>query len=168
MDTILIIIIYPQETVYLDKMEIQFALNLSDGLVDLKNMINRIEDEVNFIIKDKQYGNGITQLHIGWICVMPEYDFFFKYRKPKYYKKKRINIDNVSLELNNIVEYEIKIEYEIFKRYKIDEAMELVITAFLNSLTYIDQIGTQIKNFDFLTFKLDLTNYFNSKKESLN
>ena len=71
---------------------------------------------------------------------------------------------NVSVEIRSktylIFEYSVKIDFEIFKNAEEQEAKKVLAREILRSLVVFDTMRSKIKNFDFVSFKTDLVDYF--------
>lgn len=102
-------------------MKIKFALNISDGTSRFKKVFDDVENKVNALISNQQYGNGLLTIYVGWICLTPEYEPFFKLRKPKFYQNKEMSVVGRCFFLVNALEYEIKLDYTIIHSFTLDQ-----------------------------------------------
>ena len=141
-----------------DKMEFGLALNTStlettkvNAIIDLSNMLR------DYLSK-RSYGGSIDYLAIGIVIVEPEYESFFKMKRPKYYSdKKSITLDGITVELEKTLEYSVKINYNKFVQATYPR--EIVALEILLSLDELKLPG-KVKDFDKERFKNDLEFFF--------
>lgn len=153
-----------QEIKFLDKMDFGLAVTSS---IEVKNthIITELSDEMKSHFNDKNYGNDIKSYTIGVICVSPQFDFFYKEKKPKYTKgKKVISPDGILFTLEDNFEYNIKLDFEEFQNSSEEERKKIIAREILSSIDIINTIK-KIKDFDTEKFKSDLEVYF--KQEGL-
>lgn len=142
-------------------MKIAFGLNLSPEINRFLNLFNQIELGMNNITEKKNYGNAINELFIGLICVAPQFEPFYKPRRPKYIKeKKEYEKDGFSFAFEKTFEYEIKLNYEDLKNAKEEDAERMIAEEILSSLQVFDKMKSKIKDFDEKRFKADIERYF--------
>lgn len=155
---------YHQVIKYLDKM--QFKLTQETNLEGSKNIqLIDFSNRMNEHLNDKSYGNDINHIFIGIICVKPEFEFFFKVRKPRYNSVERIkSFDGNITELKGVYEYDIKLDFtEYVSSSKIDS--EKILThEILNSLSNLDSLPKKVKHFDKKRFIADVEQFFKSEK----
>lgn len=143
-----------------------FGLAITSNLEQEKtNLITKLSDELELAFKDKNYGNDVKAYTIGVVCVAPQFEQFFKPKKPKYTKgKKEINPDGIPFLLEDDLEYDIKLDFETFKNGTEAECRKLLAKEILNSLSVVESIKSKIKDFDLEKFKEDLESYFKKKE----
>jgi len=146
-------------------MEFQLTQEVSESL--LKNgrttIISNFSEELRNFFKTKNYGEGILSMFIGVICVAPEFDFFFKMRKPKYKRGKEIIIqNNAEIELESTLRFDLKLSFEKFLRANEFEARTMLALEVLNSLNVLNKL--KIKDFNNESFVEDLRSYIVKQK----
>jgi hypothetical protein len=127
-------------------MEFGFGPQLSVEVLKHSPTITWLDQQMTNYFKGKIYSSEIQGLYIGIIVVSPEFEPFFKPRKPR---KKNENF-----------EYEIKFEYEQFKHSSESEVLKIISERILSSLDVLDKL----KNFDRKNFENDIRSLFNSLK----
>lgn len=155
---------YLPEIVSLDKkiMEFGLAVNVSVEIRNKTQSIHSLSNELKVYFKNKNYGSSIKSYAIGIICVSPQFDQFYKKEiKPKYTKGvKIINPDGIPFTLEHSFEYRIKIDYDSFKNADEEEARKILAREILTSLVVFEKMKSKIKDFDYISFKADLEDYF--------
>ncbi|MEO8237471.1 MAG: hypothetical protein ABI576_05130 [Flavobacterium sp.] len=127
-------------------------------LVDFSNDMER------YFLK-KKYGNDLMEIVIGVICVSPNFEQFFKTKKPKYTKDKiHIESEGFEYDIEKCLEYSIKLDFETFKNSSEDEAKKYLSKEILKSLVTIETMKSKFKDFDLFLFKTDLENYFKERE----
>lgn len=160
----------------IDRLEIQYLDNFKNKKMKLGlAVIGNIEENKSSIIvdfseiiknhfKDKYYGNDIKSYTIGIICVSPQFEKFFKEKKPKLIKGKKETIqEGIPFTLEDDFEYDIKLNFEVFHNATEVEARKILATEILKSLSVLDDFKLKIKDFDVNMFKDDLEKCFKNK-----
>jgi len=132
------------------------------------NLIVKLSDEMNAVFINKNYGNSIKSYTIGIVCVSPQFEQFFKVKKPKYTMgKKIIYPDGLPFTLEDSFEYSIKINFDDFAKVDGPSAVKILAKEILYSLKVLDELKGKIKDFDIVKFKEDLEQFF-IEKNSIN
>lgn len=125
---------------------------LSNGVSD---HIQSLSNELSEFLKSKNYGNDLLKIYVGIICVSPEFDIFFKVRKPKYKKSKVGPIeDGRHSGLENSLSYDIKLDYNKFTIASESEVFRMLAIEIMKSLVVFNAL--RIKNFDREQFEKDV------------
>lgn len=137
-----------------------FALTLETNLGgDRNGWIHDFSDRLQSRFADKNYGDDLKELLIRIIAVAPEFDFFFKIRKPKYRQGKRVlTTHGTEYEVEDSIEYDVKLEFSLYSRYTQDEFVLNLKKQVFSSIQILKQIK-KIKSFDFEAFEGDLRDY---------
>ena len=88
----------------------KFGLGISMSREVSSDLVVDISNKLELFFKNKNYGIGIKDISIGFICVSKNYEEFFKVNKPKFVKFKKMKgidgreytLENVSLLLSQI------------------------------------------------------------------
>ncbi|MDR6460830.1 hypothetical protein J2786_003964 [Chryseobacterium vietnamense] len=129
-----------------------------------KHIITQLSDDIEKYFKVKNYGNDLKSIVIGVICVSPNFENFFKVRKPVYTKgKKEFHDEDFAYTIENNLEYNLKLNFEEFQNSSDEECKKIVAKEILLSLNSLDSIKKKIKDFDWDQFKKDLENFFKEK-----
>jgi hypothetical protein len=147
-------------------MDFGLAVTITPEVQGKSIIIHSLSGDLNFFFKNKDYGNDVKSYTIGVHCqnVPPGFEKFSKLPKPSYTKRKKIiNPDGIPFTLEDSFEHSIKLDFETFKNASEIEAKKYLAQEIINSLDVIETMKSKIKDFDFLTFKTDLENYFKEK-----
>lgn len=137
-------------------MEIKFALNISDKVRNVKSVFDELEHWINSTIFQKDYGKDLQEIYIGWICVSPEFDQFFKPRKPRYYSEKQMSVDGHNYFLNKALELEIKLDFVTVGSSNLTEVYNIIYKALIEALRGSINADKKIQDFDSEQLILDL------------
>ncbi len=141
-------------------MTIGFAPNLSIEVSRHSAVINSVKNDIENLIRDKNYGEDISELHIGIVSVSPQFQQFFKPRSPKYTKgEKSYMKEDVQYKFYNSFEYDVRLDFEAFKNASEQEAQKIIAKGILSSF----DVFKRFKKFDSNQFKSDLEGLFKAK-----
>lgn len=155
--------IFHQVTKYSDKMKIALTQETNLSL-DKIQVINNLSSSLQDHFKDLNYGEDVNQILIGIICIKPEFDFFYKVRKPKYTKKEEIKNDlGETIEINNVVSFDVKFKYEILSGESIEIVQKIIASEILSSSKNMKSFFDKIKKFDRDSFIADMESFFNAQ-----
>jgi len=144
-------------------MKFGLAITLTNEVKNKSGIIQPLSDDLEHYFENRQYGADIKTFTIGIVCISPQFEQFFKEKKPKYTKGvKVINPDGIPFTLEDNFEYSIKIDFETFKNADEEEARKLLAKEILASLVVFEKVKSKIKDFDMDSFKADLEEYFKS------
>ena len=139
-------------------MEIGYA-QIGGAGQEFNSSLNSLREKSNVLFKDKFYGRDLLEIHVGIICVAPEYDNFFKVGRYKYQKERKEYIkDSVEYVIEKTFEYNIKLDYYIYKSLEGEKFKETLISEILNSFQILKTpaIIKKIEDFDRDLFLTDL------------
>lgn len=138
-------------------MEFKITQEISEMIskIGSSDAIAEFSERVADLLKVNEYGTGLQTIYIGVICVSPEFDSFFKIRKPKYYKDKIIIQDGRPYRLINTLTYDIKLNYEQVINASKDELFKMLTDEVIKSLSDFEKIN----NFDIVKFKSELPGF---------
>lgn len=144
----------------------EFGLAITGNISQEKtDMIVDLSNKLGIFFRNKDYGTSIKSYTIGVVCVAPQFDAFFKGKKPKYTKgKKVINPDGIPFTLEDNFEYSIKLDYGDFTKSSIDECRKILVEKVIESLAFLDPFKKKLDDFNIEKFKADLENYFRSQE----
>lgn len=145
-------------------MKIGLALYTSTEIRNESRCLIDFSDDMKGYFLNKSYGNDLIDIVIGIVCVSPNFEQFFKPRRPKYTKdKKHIKSEGFEYEIEKCLSYDIKLDFETFKSSSEMEAKKYLSEEILKSLEIIGTMKSIIKDFNLINFKKDLENYFKEK-----
>lgn len=134
-------------------MELGLALYLSNDLTSKSKVIQDYSDRLSEFFKTKHYGDGLKDISIGIICVSPEFESFFKPRKPKFTKSKTVVIDGLSTAYDHVFECDVKLDYESLKKANYEEMLIIISTELMSVIDMLK--NKRIKDFDVDRFQKD-------------
>lgn len=141
-------------------MKIGFAPNLGIEILRHSSIITSLNDEIQELVKDKQYGEDISELYIGVVSVSPQFAQFFKPQPPKYTKGNKSHVvDGVKYNTHNSFEYDITLDFEGLKSADEPLARRMIADSMLSSF----DVFKKFKNFNSGQFRSDLEGLFKSK-----
>ncbi len=126
--------------------------------------INDLSEELKSFFEKRNYGDDLKELYFGLITVKPEFDQFFKKRRPRYKPGKRTsNVDGIEIKSNNCAEIDCKIEFSQVSELKKTELITKVCEEVLTESDCLTRLS-KLKKFDFKSYKSDLENYLIDNK----
>jgi len=138
-------------------MEFALTLEVSEliGQNGVSDYIKEVSDHISEFLRTKDYGDGLKTIYIGIICVAPEFDFFFKVRKPKYKKGTVVTIeDGRPYEQTDALVYDIKLDYDVFVNADEHEVKKILSIELLNSFFVFNSV--KVKQFSREIFEKDV------------
>jgi hypothetical protein len=147
-------------------MDFGLAIKLSFEIRNKSDVIQSLSGDLKAYFENKKSGNDIKNYTIGIVCVSSTFDQFYKKEiKPKYTKGiKVISQDGIPFTLEDNFEYSIKIDFEGFKNADDQESKNILAKHILASLVVFEKMKSKINDFDMVSFKADLEDYFKSQK----
>jgi len=142
-----------------------FSLTQESNLEGDKNIqFIELSNNLKDYFSNKNYGTELNLFLIGVICVKPEFESFFKVRKPRYKAVDRIKLlDGNVTELTGVYGYDIKLNFEEFVSATETESKKILAQEILNSLSNLDKLPKKVKDFDKERFKSDMEQFFKSE-----
>jgi hypothetical protein len=146
-------------------MNIGFAIEIDIEADEKSALVQRFSDLLSDEFKDKSYGEDIENVYIGFICLrtVPGFESFSATRKPKYIAIQQVQLlDGSTKEIKNTFTFDIKLDsesYDVFVKAEDSEAIKLLKSKLLESLSSFDSLPKKMKKFDVDLFKSDITNF---------
>lgn len=106
----------------------------------LASTINKL---LNDALVDKSYHTRIQKIYCGFLCVSKDFEPFFVPRPLRIYKKE------------DAIEYEIKIDFNIFINANEDEKLEILKNAFIERTNEVFA-GNKLKDFNKVEYTEDI------------
>ena len=142
-----------------------FAIVQYTNLTQEQNFwINDLSVDLKSFFENRNYGKDLNELYFGVITVKPEFEQFFKKKRPRYSPGERTSyVDGIKIKSNNCVEISCKIEFaEVYQLGKAD-LIEKVCGELLIESDGINRLS-KLREFDFKSFKSDFGNYLTKKQ----
>lgn len=125
--------------------------------------INDLSEELKLFFEKRNYGEDLNELYFGLIAVKPEFDQFFKKKRPRYKKGKSTStVDGITIKSNNCAEIYVKINYSEISELEQVDLIEQVCQAFLIESNCLTRLS-DLKKFNYKQFKLDFEEYLIAK-----
>jgi hypothetical protein len=139
-----------------------FSLTQESNLEGDKNIqLIEFSNSLKEYFISKSYGEDLNYFVIGIICVKPEFETFFKVRKPRYKAFDKINLlDGNTAELIGVYGYDIKLNFDEFVSATETESRKILAQEILNSLSNLEALPKKVKDFDKEKFKSDMKQFF--------
>ena len=137
-----------------------FAIAQYTGLSkEQTSWINGLSDDLELFFKSRSYGTDLSELYFGLITVKPEFDQFFKKRRPRYRPGERTSIvDGITIKSNNCAEIDVKIEHSEVSKLEKGKLIEMVCEAILSECDSLTRFS-KLKDFNYKAFKADFESY---------
>ncbi|MGS2727874.1 hypothetical protein ACU8DI_14790 [Psychroserpens sp. BH13MA-6] len=127
------------------------------------NWINDLSIELKSFFENRNYGKDLNELYFGLITVKPEFDQFFKKKRPRYRPGERISkVDGIEIKSKNCAEIDCNIEFSQVSDLKKEELIEKVCKEILTESNCLTRLS-KLKNFDFQSYKSDLEKFLIDK-----
>lgn len=110
-------------------------------------VIEEIIKELNDAFKDSFYGENISKIYIGFICVKPEFKDFCRVRKNYIDTKK------------NLLSLDVSFDYELFNKMSKEDVKKNFSLSILNTITQ-----QNFKAIDVFNLHDSLKEFFQQKK----
>jgi hypothetical protein len=146
-------------------MDIGFAIEIDIEADEKSALLQHFSDLLGDEFKEKSYGADIENVDIGFICLrtVPGFESFSATRKPKYVAIQQVQLlDGNAKEIKNTFTFDIKLDsesYEVFVKAQDSEAIKLLKSKLLESLSLFDSLPKKVKKFNVDLFKSDMTNF---------
>jgi len=122
-------------------MKVRLALYLDNKLTNKSNIVNELSIELEKHFQPNKYGDSLDELYFGIVSMSEEFKAFFKPRKPKFTKSKKM------------FEYDIDFDFDRFKNTDDSNLKGFLLDGILESLQVISE---KVKDFDINAFENDL------------
>jgi hypothetical protein len=123
------------------RMNFGLSMEISKGILVKSPIITRISKVLESHFRNKNYGEGVSSLTIGIICVRAKAGAFFPARE-KYTRSE------------GKVEYDVVLDYEAVKTANEPELRRMLCEKIVSSTVILQKMA--ISDFDIDKFKLDL------------
>lgn len=139
-------------------MEFNITMEIGLGLGNVSTVAHSIVNDLNEKLKNKDFGKSIKQIIISIVCVAPEFELFFKSRKPKFTSgKKIIKKYGTEYEIDSLLTYDLKLEYQKIKEMNDIDVKIYLKQEILNSISIVKKIS--FEDFDIDRFESDFNSF---------
>lgn len=131
--------------------------------VEQNSWVVELSDELKSFFNAKNYGRDLNELYFGLITVKPEFEQFFKKKRPRYSPgEKNSTVDGIKIKSTNCAEIDVKIDYSEISNLKKDELIKLTCFRILSEIDCLTRLS-KLKDFNYLLFKSEFEGYLSSK-----
>ncbi len=141
-----------------------YESSFSEGIYsDKRRILITLEESINQLIKNVNYGKSIETFLIGLIAVEPLYDKFFEPRRPRYTEhKETVAFGSIPIVIHKTLEIEIKMDYTQVLTAEGDRLRIIVASEVINTLRTV-KLPKKVTDFNKERFVADLESYFRSE-----
>ncbi|MEO9872988.1 hypothetical protein [Ekhidna sp.] len=131
----------------------KFSITQESNLDQSKvTQIHSIGIEIDNYIKNENFGSSIEKIIIGVVCVKPEFEQFFKVRKPKYVKEKTETHSGTSVSISKVFTFDVKLDYNSYLALDGDDLRNSLLKKIIESLSNLNNLPKQIVDFNKVDF----------------
>jgi hypothetical protein len=114
-------------------------------------------------IEHKHYGEDIQEFFLGFICVSPMYNSFFKPRRDRYTKARKVSHkDGFEIVRERTFECEVLLPYDTLATASIEEVKSLLTQEVIQTVERLHKQQSKLKYFDIHAFTQDVRLFFAS------
>lgn len=137
-------------------MRVGLALEIDSTLDHLASVVAEIDRAFKSFFSDREYGNDVENIFVGIILTGPGSERTHPVRKLRYKKVHKVRIPGNQIELRNVVEYDIKPDFESFRQADIGEARRQLANELVGSLPILEKHQSKFPEFDVASFRSDV------------
>lgn len=139
-------------------MNVGIALEIDSALESLSTVVIDAATKIKEFFANRNYGPDLSNIFIGIILTAPGSERLHPVRRPIYKKVLRFNnrIINQQMEFKNVLQYDVKPDYETFRRLDAGQARRLFCDVLLASTAAMEKHKAKFPDFDLDRFKSDL------------
>ncbi|MGB8326469.1 MAG: hypothetical protein WCE48_02695 [Steroidobacteraceae bacterium] len=135
-------------------MNVGLALEIDSSIDAMASVVTELDDTLKEFFREKIYGDDVQNLAIGVILTSPEIAHMHTVRDLKY--RKRVSYKTPKMEFANVVEYDVKPNFEIFGQLSAPQARKYLAELLVDSTDVMRKHQSKFPNFDVATFTKDL------------
>lgn len=137
-------------------MRVGLALEIDSALDHLATVVSEIDQELKTFFSDREYGNDVENIFIGIVLTGPGSERIHPVRRLRHKKLHKIRLPGKQIEFRNLVEYDIKPDFEAYRRADVCEARRRLVGDLVGSLEVLEKHRDRFPNFDVAHFGSDL------------
>ncbi|UBM59228.1 hypothetical protein LAG90_00965 [Marinilongibacter aquaticus] len=142
----------------------KFGLTQESNLTtEQSSALNDLSLDISRFLEQKSYGKDVEELYIGIICVKPEFEPFFKVRKPKYTKEFFSEKLGVPVSGKSILEIDLKIDYNEVKDFDKNEITNYAASEICQLFGNLNNLPKNIHDFEKNRFVDDIISFLSNK-----
>jgi hypothetical protein len=134
------------------------AITMDVSLERLHSVLADIATKLKKFFESREYGNDLLHIFVGVILTHPDGSRLHPIRKPSYKKLLRYKspITNEQVEMKDVFQYDVRPDYEVFRRLNSVEARRILCEVLVESTAVIEAHRASFPDFDVHKFKADL------------
>ena len=132
------------------------------------NLVYELSNSLNLYFQNKDYGEDVKNIEIGLLMTFSKegYEDWYKPKRMSYikYKKSKHKLTGEVIEIEKTLKYEIKFTDQQLAKYVGGEnqfSKDILITEIKNSVSNLNELPKDVKDFELEVFKHDLDSFFN-------
>jgi hypothetical protein len=139
-------------------MEFALAIEMDASIERLHSALADIATKLKQFFHSREYGKDLLHIFVGVILTHPDSSKLHPVRKPNYKKllKYKSSLTNETVEMTNVLQYDVKPDYEVFYKLNSEGARRLLCEILVESTEVIDARSASFPDFDVQRFKADL------------
>ena len=138
-------------------MELGLAIEMDVSIERLLPVLGNIATKLKTFFEHKQYGPDLLHIFIGVILTHPDSSRLHPVRKPSFLKlMKYRSLTNEKVEMCNVFQYDVKPDYESFRKLNSLDAGRVLCQLLLDSTALIEARRASFPDFDLQRFTEDL------------
>jgi len=123
------------------------------------NEIKDLSEKLETFFKLKDYGASIQSYIIGVIYAHPNFDPFYKIRKPKYFEDEKEIHDGLEAYLYKSFEFNVKLDFYTFFNSTKEEGLKMIANEIMQALSDINY-PKKVTDFNGAAFHKDVECFF--------
>jgi len=141
----------------LDSVDIGLAIEMDAELERLGNGIHRMDASLKKFFKEK-HCDDVSHVFIGLILTSPAGDRLHPMRRARF--KRAVNFTSLitqqRVNLQNVLEFDVKPDYEDIRVLNADAAIEYIARDIVASIEQLNKLAKQLPTFDIAEFRRDV------------
>ncbi|MGI4742704.1 MAG: hypothetical protein ACRYG7_46695 [Janthinobacterium lividum] len=141
-----------------------FHVNAIAHTPELENVFasfRATQSRLQTYMEHKDYGEDIQAFLLGFICVSPAYNSFFKPRRDRYTKARKVSHkDGFEIVRERMFECEVLLPYDTLATASIEEVKGLLTQEVLQAVERLHKHKPKLESFDIHSFIQDIRFFF--------
>jgi hypothetical protein len=137
------------------------AFAITPELLEAFASFRATQSRLQAYMEHKDYGEDIQEFLVGFICVSPAYHSFFKPRRDRYTKARKVSHkDGFEIVRERTFECEVLLPYDTLITASIEEVKRLLTQEILQAVERLHKQNLKFKFFDIESFTQDVRLFF--------
>lgn len=127
-------------------MNVGVALKIDASIDDRSSVVTELDDKLKEFFRDRSYGEDIENFTIGIILTSPDVDHLHPVTGLEY--RKSLLFTNPRIELNNVVEYSVRPNFDLFTQLSLPQARDYLSRLLVQSTAILEAHKDKFPRFD--------------------